>query len=326
MLTRYFKNVQLVRSFLISCLLVFILVTDSSVLSSEINLTRSKVIQLALHLEAAEPELRYEFAQIALIEMYNSYQKELKKSRDDLPENAKKRAKIRRWRYATHSYLESLDQLFLLMDSEMPLDYFISPQNKIILLIAEQPVIISGPNSGANKQIETNIVAQFCQSFDCTEYFAETLIDKERLKKTAEKEQLAAITGSWSIKYNMQADFITSNQIVFNFINIKNRQEKERWALNVTKELVQLIQSLKLALDKGNLIHWSTLMIHELPVTDNAYKININSDGDYIKASLPLTGTHKSLFEQLKPWIISHFGNQQVSRTIIKNADSYFKP
>lgn len=297
--------------------------------SNEINLTQSKLIQLALHLEVADNELRYEFIYLALAEMYNTYTDELDRSYKKLPRDPKKRAKISRWRYAIQSYIDSLDNMFLLLDSGQPIDFFISPQNKIILLIAQQPVIISGPNTGANKQIESNIVNEFCQRYDCREYFAEA-IDSERNTIGAgvtdkQLDYYDSTTSYWSIKNNMQAEFITSNGISFVFKNFKNRSEKELWASSLVNELEVLNDSLNDAHNKGNRIQWSFVNIHELPLTDNAYKISINSNGDFIKISLPILGANPALFAQLKPLIESHFDNRLISYIIIENAEKYYQ-
>ncbi len=275
-------------------------------------------------------QLKYEFSRIALIEMYNAYQLELKKSFKNLSKDAKKRAKVRRWGYATHAYLESLDHYFFQLDSGKSLDFFISKQNKIVLLIGEQAVIITGPNTGANKQIEHNIVDLFCQQYDCREYFNNTQFSSKNLPRGEEEDShneqaviYDTISGSWSIKNNMQADYVTSNGLVFNFSSIKNRTIKESWALGIANESDLLITSLGSAQVKGNKIHWPLLKIVELPVTENVDKIIINRSGDFIKLPLPLLGSSELLFIQLLPWIKDRFDNKRNSRIIIDQADQF---
>lgn len=318
------KTIALIS--IVVLLLLSVVFWSSFLSAAEINLSRSKVIQLALHLEVAEPELRYDFIQIALSEMYYSYQNEWQKSLENLPHDRKKRAKIAGWRYATQSYLQSLEHLLLLIDSELPLEFFISAQNKLVILVAQQPVIITGPNAGANKQIERNIVDKFCQLHDCREYFTEIASQKERLKDAQRIPSGEVISGSWSIKANMQAEFATSNHMVFIFATIKNRQEKEQWAIAVAEEVVRLIDAVAIARKKGNRIDWSVLKIEDLPLTDKAHRLNVNSRGDFIKISLPRLGAHKTLFAQLAPWIAIHFDKHEISRIIINKAERYFKP
>ncbi|MCU7939966.1 MAG: hypothetical protein KZQ64_05385 [gamma proteobacterium symbiont of Bathyaustriella thionipta] len=87
---------------------LFIFIPYGAILASEINLTRSKLVQLALHLEVADNEKQYDFSRLALLEMYNTYQYELERSFTHLPETIKNRSKLRYWRYATQSYLETI--------------------------------------------------------------------------------------------------------------------------------------------------------------------------------------------------------------------------
>ena len=306
--------------------------------ASEINLSRSKLVQLALHLEVADKQLQYDFSRIAIVEMARTYERELLRSQKHLNElykkraknKAKKRAKIRGWQIATQTYLKTLDHYLFIMDSGLPLEFLLSKQNKILILIGEQPVIITGPNSGADKQIEHNIVEQFCLQYNCQEYFADFHFsetgDTTAKPKTVEQNRntFSEVTSSWTIHSDLQADLITSNGLIFKFSSIKDRLLKELWVNKIARELSLLIEQLKITQAKGNKIYWSSLKIHELPLTDNAQKIIINEKEDFIKLSLPLLGANQSLFSLLIPWIQSEFKNKTDYRMIIKKADRYF--
>lgn len=215
------------------------------------------------------------------------------------------------------------------MDSGTDFSFFISEQNKIFLLIGDVPVIITGPNSGADKQIEKNIVEQFCLQYDCREYFEKThyVSDDSSFNKvsddSSDKIKIHDISGEWLLKSNHLATFSISNGLIFNFNNIKDRKEKEHWAIRVSKELILLLDFLKRTQEKGKVISWSSLMIEQLPLTDNAYKVIINQNNDYIKVSLPLLGQRPVLFHLLIPWLKSYFENQPDYRMIINNADKY---
>ena len=325
-----------VKHHLSLCFFIFLsLFSSTSVLAaSEINVTRSRLVQLALHLEVADPELKYEFYRIALIEMYNTYLEELNKSYTNLPRNPKKRAKVRRWGYATHDYLEYLDQYFFQLDSGSAMDFYVNRQNKIVIFIeGESPVIISGPNPMANKQIEYNIVEQFCQLYDCIEYFERTHYDNNRPLDDTDVEGIDSdetllygqITGTWNIKKDMQADFVTTSGVVVEFSSLKNRSFKEQWALDIANEIEDLINGLDNAQRKGNKIQWTLLNMNESSIADNTHKIIINSKGDFIKLSLPLIRNSKTLFQQLVPWIKTRFEKNRNSPIIINNAEKYSK-
>ena len=327
-------NTRLIFHILISAFLSSIIFSNTIVCAEEINLSRSKLVQLALHLEVADQEKQYEFSRIALLEMYNTYQYELDRSYTHLPKTPKKRAKVRGWRFATQSYLETINNYLYLMDSGTALSFFVSKQNKIFLLIGDIPVIISGPNSGADKQIERNIVQQFCLQYDCLEYFEKThrsskvsLSDNNQIKAADEFLTDGSLTkentGEWSLGANHKASLIMSNGLIFKFTNLKDRKDKQLWAMDISNELSVLADHLKRAQEKGKVISWSSLIIEDLPLTDSAYKVIVNQNNDYIKLSIPFLGENPVLFKDLIPWLKRYFENQSDYRMIINNADKY---
>ncbi|MCW8929154.1 MAG: hypothetical protein OQL19_02820 [Gammaproteobacteria bacterium] len=292
---------------------------------------------MALHLEVAEKELQYDFSRIAILEMINTYEQEILRSQQSLTElqtnkvnfktkdKAKKRAKIRGWQHATRNYLNTLDHFLFVMDSGVSIDFIISKQNKIIILVGEQPIIISGPNSGSDKQIEHNIVEQFCIIYDCREYFQKSDADNSLINT---KPLYNEITGSWTIHSDLKAEFITSDNLIFKFSNIQERKKKELWAVGVAQELSLLLKQLKRAEQKGHIINWPTMKIHQLPLTDKAQKVMIN-DTEFIKSSLPLISKEQSLFTILKPRLKSdlknNFEKNMDNHIIVNQADIYFK-
>lgn len=314
--------------------LIYSVLSNSFVSASEINLSRSKLVQLALHLEVADQEKQYEFSRIALLEMYDTYQYELDRSFTHLPKTQKKRAKVRHWRFATQSYLETINNYLYLMDSGTGLSFFVSRQNKIFLLIGDVPVIISGPNSGADKQIERNIVEQFCLQYDCREYFEKTHYSTETTSTDKNPTEAAdnllnnnsiyqENTGEWSLEANHKASFAMSNGLIFKFSNLKNRKYKELWAIEISNELFILVDHLLRAQEKGKVISWSSLTVEELPSTDSAFKVVVNQNNDYLKLSIPFLGENPVLFKTLIPWLKKFIDQQSDYRMVINNADQY---
>ena len=303
-------------------LFLLLILNISSYASNEINLSHSRLMQLATQLKSAETDsaLKYDFSYIALLEMYNSYQHELYVSLEKQPDNLKKQAKLRHWRYAVQSYLKNLDHIFFQLDSGKPWDFWVNQQDKIIILIeGEQPVIISGPNKGANQQIESNIVEIFCRQYDCKPYFDQTF------GQTETKMDKAAISGLWSLKSNSQVYFISSNGIIFNFLNIKNRSSKENWALEIANEFDLLISQFKTIQKKGLIIHWPSLKLEDLPVTDRAYKLIINNNNDFIKINTPVLAHKQAIFAQLMPKIQAVVEKNKSLSITIMHAEKLFQ-
>jgi len=298
--------------------LILLLFSNSGGADSEINLSRSKLLQLALHLEVADKEKQYFFSQLALFEMFDSYQQEIERSYTYPPKTKARLRDVHRWRFASQSYLKSINQYLYLLDSGNTLHFLISRQNKIFLIIANTPVIISGPNVGADKQIEKNIVDKFCLQYDCREYFTRTYNETPD-----EIFANADVSGEWLFDSQEQVSYAVSNGLIFVFSSLSEREEKEHWVINISLELSLLLDYLKQTKKKGKTIDWLSLAIMELPLTDNAYKIIINNDNDYLKVTLPLLGKNPALFHLLIPWLKLNFEKIGDYRMIINNADSF---
>ncbi len=292
--------------------------SNYSLMASEINLSRSKLLQLVLHLEVADQEKQYYFTQTALYEMFNGYQQELERSQSDPPKTPKRKRDIYRWRAATRSYINTLDTYLYLMDSGEPIHFFISPQKKLFVILSGIPIIISGPNSGADKQMEMNIVDQFCKQYDCQEYFLHTSNASQYSPLSSDN-----ISTEWLFEADHQVFFTMSNGLIFNFSDIMERNLKENWAINISNELMLLLDYLSRVQKKGKSIDWLSMEIATLPLTDNAHKIIVNDKNDYLKLALPLLGSHPALFHLLIPWVKNHLEENIHYSMKIKDADQY---
>ena len=304
---------------IITIVLSFISMTSQA--ASEINLSRSRLIQLAHSIETGDSFRKYDFLHIALEQMYNVYAAEAEKASRNVPDNAKKRAKVFRWQYSSYRYLDSIEYAIVLLDEQESPDFFINPQNKIIVLFNDQPpVIISGPNNGANKLIEKNIVDEFCLLYDCSDYFKKTEHQTINQTNTPDSE----FSGSWMIKRNFKGAYVSDTGITFNFKNLKNRHSKEQWMNSIYQELLLILTSLKDADTKGYSINWQVLILQPLPVTDNASKLIINSKQYFLKVNTPILGRQPELFAQLKNWLKERFNHNESLPVIIEHSGHYF--
>jgi hypothetical protein len=307
----------------------------ATVNAKEIDLSRSKLIQLVQHLEVADSELKIEFVRIALIEMYNAYQFELRRSQKQLPENRKKQLKIHRWRLALLRFMDTIEQQLFNLDTALTLDFFISPEHKLIVLLNQQPFIINGPNDAGNKVIEKNIVDAFCEYTDCTEYFYETgqpEISSNNKQAWHYKEhqnfqpakQVINPDGYWSIKEGGLFDFIAAENLIIRFNSIVQRYQKEQWAIQFTEEVKLLEKNFSVLKAKGSAIDWSRLKLKKLAYSDSVSKIILNEQGDFIKAPIPLINRNPELFKLVLPWLKARFDNTIKSRSIIVNAELFY--
>lgn len=326
-LIAYIAQFKFQTVFIICCLL-----PSGGLAATEINLTQSRLLNLAQQLESADSGKKYDFLTIALQQMYRVYSIEAEKAASETPSTAKKRAKVFRWQHSSYHYLDSIEGAMIQLDIQDIPDFFISKQHKIIVLLDNQPpVIISGPNNGANKTMEQNIVTEFCLLYDCSDYFNDT--EKATADNTSHTNNTNTDTagistelgGSWSIKKDLKGAYVTDTGLTFNFNTLKNRVAKEQWMADVYQELSLILSDLKQALQHGHAINWSEIRLEPLPVTDKASRLIINSDQKYLKLNVPVLTNNPDLFKQLIPWLKYRFIKKQNLPTIIRYSDRYFK-
>ena len=291
--------------------------------AAEVNLSRSVLVQLALSVAEQDVTQQYQFSKIALLAMYESYQYEIERAlTQQAPDSAKKRLKLKHWLMSAENYLDTLNSYLFQLDSGAPIHFFVNKQDKIFILIGSLPVIVSGPNAGADKQIQSSIVEQYCLQYDCQmmfndEHRAET--DNAPLIFSADSEN----SGEWQLTTDRQARYVMTNGLVFYFSNIKNRAHKELWAMTIATDANLISAFLQRIAAQGKTIYWQQLQLRELPVTDKRSKIIINHHNDFIKVALVQLDKQSELFIQLIPWLKNRITEQAFQQFNIKNSDKY---
>ena len=304
-------------------LVLFFWLSASAYPATEINLTQSRLIHLARQIQQADPARKYDFLLITLQQMADAYAEEAEKVALEKHKTLKKHAKAVHWQYSSYRYLDSIEAAILQLDVEENPDFFISKQNRIIVLFTDHPpVVVSGPNNGSHKRMEKNIVEQFCTIYDCSEYFKSVAKDQNRQEQS---ENISEFGGTWNIQRDFKGVFVSDTGVSCSFKDLKNRTAKEQWMAELHQELILVLDALKKATHKGFSINWSLLKLEPLPLTDNACKLLIDQQQSYIKVNVPILFNNPELFERLIPWLKQRFIKAQNLAIIIKQCDRFYK-
>ncbi len=304
-------------------LFLFFCLNASADPGTEINLTQSRLIHLAQQIQQANSARKYDFLLITLQQMANAYAEETEKVALEKQKTLKKHAKAVHWQYSSYRYLDSIESAILQLDMEENPDFFISKQNRLIVLFTDQaPVVVSGPNNGSHKRMETNIVKQFCAIYDCSEYFKSHSKNQNLEEKS---EDISEFGGTWSIQRDFKGVFVTDTGLSCSFKNLKNRTAKEQWMAELHRELILILEVLKKATNKGFAVNWPLLKLETLPLTDNAYKLFIDQQQSYIKVNVPVLFNNPELFRRLIPWLKQRFIKAQNLPIIVKECDRFYK-
>jgi hypothetical protein len=298
--------------------------------AKEININRSRLIQLTRGLQSADISQQYEFVQIALIEMNQIYQSEIKKSRNTHPTIAKKQQKLLRWQYATQAFINQLDKYFLLLDSGVRVSLGVNRQQKVLLIIGGHPVIVNGPNPASHKLMEKNIVQQFCQVYDCIHYLdspvLSSVLTKDIYNTGLDEEKgfngIVNASGSWLLSSEYKAIYETDQGIDCEFKNSTERKKKAAACQTLADEASRLSKALQDARNAGNEIDREYLSIRPQANIDMV-QIIINKQGYYIELSLPLLQKKPELFSAIRSWLqdssLQDFSLQENGEITVEN-------
>ena len=285
---------------------------------SEINLSRSQLAILANNLESASDDQKFEFSRIALSQLYEIYEQELNRSKNESPSKLKKRMKLHRWRNATNSYLYEIDYALSHILAGTEYVFFVNQQDRIIFTVSGMTLMISGLNDSSDQLIETNIINEFCNLFDCQNY----LTDQEQQYFENSKP---VVSGYWIIDKNHKADFYTHNGIIFRFNNLTDRSKKQKWAVSLTQDLIFLIKTLELTKKKGYRVDKSFISIENNASQTGSLKLTINENGDYIYLLAPTLSASIDIFPIFKSWLINFdHDNGQSGFLITVKSEKYF--
>ncbi len=294
--------------------------------AKEITVTRSRLIQLTKNLEYADLHQQYDFIQISLLEMHRAYQAEINKSWESRPSTAKKKQKLMGWRHATQAFINDLDSYFLLLDSGVPFSLGVNRQQKVLIIIGIQPVIINGPGPAGHKQMEQRIVHEFCQIHNCSLYL-DSITTLPGMSKNitdfqmtdANQHSSATSSANWLFGYGHNPVYMTGQGINCEFNNSSDRSNKEAACISLAKEVKQLSEVLKNTRHAGVRINLEYLSIKPLSDAD-IVQIQVNQQGNHIRQSLPLLKKNPELLFKMVPWLEEN-QDANLQDIVIDNAD-----
>jgi hypothetical protein len=240
-------------------------------------------IRLANSLATAEPAQRLDFAWIAVAEMAGEYRRILEDSAAATPHKGSSRLKLARWRQATQGFLAELEWALQRTGAVSEIRVHVTAGRLVTLLVGNQPIVISGPESSDAQLMQQRILDTYCGLYDC----------RDILYAGPDHESAAAHPGkgAWILDQTRGGRYTTPDGLVFQFSSLAGRAGKEELSENIAAELRLLVALLREARRGGFAIDWQALEVRPLADSDRAY-ILLNRAGDYLREPLPhLAGT-----------------------------------
>jgi hypothetical protein len=253
-----------------------------------------KISELARHLISAGEDQQWEFAAITLDVLLDAYTRELQTSADDGASTPARRAKLARWQRATQGLISQLQGARTRLGQGAPFSLYVDLRHQVLIIVEGQAIVVSGPRSGAEKEISAPVVQHYCAFNDCS--FLETEV-------AAEAEAKSAVAGNWALDQRMRPTYEIGDELRCEFDTLAGRNRKAQLCQQLSVELQRLVESLRQAISQGHTIDWERLSI--LPPNAGARSsVVVNEEGAYLQIELQLLSrAEKHEWQNMLDWL-----------------------
>jgi len=264
------------------------------------------------YLQTASPELRGEFAAIALTNLTEAYIAEAQLARAEARTTGHN-ANLRGWSAMVDYYARQMP--FLLTDIEMglPVRLMIGGEQELAITVAERTVIVSPPRLHQQSAFEQAILLDFCTAQNCEQFSPG--------KATPESVPIATVAVRPDWTFSVEGPDCTYEGIQVRFASDKILANSRLICEQFLSELMTLIDQLAWQQRHGVAIEWDYLDIQATPHRPE-HMVPLNRSGDSLLVTVPLLYRSPELQQQVLPWIRGRLSNQQGISVELK-ADHY---
>ncbi len=270
--------------------------------------------QLALRLNHAPAPLRAELAQITIEELATSYAREARRAREDIRHRRVPRD-LWRWVTAVEQLAAQLAALAGTVTADSTVHMGLRRGQGVYMVVDGRPVVVNGPRMHDQEALEQRVIARFCTHNSCDQLLpAGTPMDIQPLAGTL------SAPPQWRFSEDAGPVCATDDGLEFRFRNTENLRLKRQVCTRLVSELNTLASAIARRKDYGTRVDWEALEIHT-PMGTDRQRVELNNNGDYLRARLPLLVSRPELFARLRPWLAAKVGRYP-QRLVVKNADS----
>jgi len=230
---------------------------------------------------AVEDEVtQWGFAGIVLDELLSAYEIELEASFRKRARTANRQRRLNHWQRGTEGYIAMLYRMRTGLDDGEPFELFVDAQGQIVIAVGEQVVLAGGPRSDLSKQIEAQMVRQFCLYNDCG-----------WLGLRARDQQPRSFSsngrGQWSRPVGGRLRYEVDGRFVFEFGMAVDRDRIAGRADQAADELQLLADEFSQIRQQQIPIEWLAIA-EDLVGIRNHGNVVLNATGDYFELGLPI--------------------------------------
>ncbi len=274
--------------------------------------SQSRFQRTVEYLQSAAPELRGEFAAIALTHLTAAYSAEAQLARAQARTSGRA-ANLGGWSAMVDHYAHQMPVLLADIDMGLPVRLTIGGEQSLAITVADRTVIVSPPRLNQQDAFEQAILLDFCATHSC-EQFSPAAAAPESVPPPA-----VAIRPDWT--FSTQGSVCSYQGINVAFENNKSLAHSRLICAQFLSEVMTLSDELAWQQRHGVAIEWSELDIQAVPHGPE-HTVPLNALGDALLVTVPLLYRSPGLLQQVVPWLRGRVDRQQ-GISIELHADDY---
>ncbi len=255
-------------------------------------------------LQAAEPEVRGEFATAALTELLEIYLAESDLARSEAAADEENR-KLYTWALAVDRYSGQLEAVLAHVEQGLPVAIRMTGTGGIAIRVDERQVMLTHPRRNQQSAYEQRVLMEFCGRNDCDGLTASRMPLRLPLYSDASAPQ-----PSWVFTDDETVCSYDGIQVFFG--STRQLASLRAGCQAFFQEISDLLTEMTWQQLHGAAIEWDALAIRATPGQTEHF-VTLNAPGDTVLASLPLLYANPDLLVQVAPWLRERSKGQDAS-------------
>ncbi|MDG2046129.1 MAG: hypothetical protein P8J79_02855 [Halioglobus sp.] len=270
--------------------------------------SQSRFYRTVHYLQDASPQLRGQFATIALTQLIDGYLEEARLVNEE-SRTAGAQANARSWSLAVSHYA---NQIPLLLDDialGLPVRLTEVEDKSLAITVTDRTIILNHPRFDQQHALEHGILLEFCALYPCAQF----------MRRDTEPVAIAAsrvhVRPHWT--FTARGAVCAYQGIEVQFKNGKNLAASRAICNQFLQEAISLANEISWHQALAVPIQWSEFEI-QATAGGAEHLVRLNGLGDVAAVTVPLLYANQRLFEHILPWARQWLAHRQEASIQLK--------
>jgi hypothetical protein len=283
----------------------------AEIVLEQIPAVQTRFQRTVAYLQTAEPQLRSDFAIVALSKVADAYALEARLARQQAGSNSNRQ--LGGWSATVVRYASQMSLLIDDIELGLPVRFTIGEEKSLAVTVGDRTVIVSHPRLTQQGALEQSILTDFCGKHSCAQF------TPRETESAPIPVSSAHVRPNW--EFTEPGANCSHRTITVHFDRAQNMANARLICEQFLQEVMTLGDELAWQQRHQVTLEWDALEIRTAPGRPE-HMVQLNSAGDAILVSLPLLHANPDLLTQLVPWIHARVDGRQ-EPAIMLDASQY---